>query len=95
MNHDRTADCRILCGIKQKRNEDAQIAGKVRKYSASIGNQSLVRDSSTAVSTVVPLGRESTKVFDISEFVCLLGIVNRYTDWSIAHNKDHSVLQFL
>ncbi len=29
------------------------------------------------------------------EFVELLGIVSGCTDWSIAHNKDHGVLQLL
>ena len=42
-----------------------------------------------------PLGIVSAEVLDKLEFVYLLGIVNGYTDWSIAHNKDHGVLQFL
>jgi len=46
--------------------------------------------------TKVKVSKSSiTTLFDKLEFVYLLGIVNGYTDWSIAHNKDHGVLQFL
>ena len=42
-----------------------------------------------------PLGIVTAKQLDELEFVELLGIVSGCTDWSIAHNKDHGVLQLL